>query len=916
MMRPLALIILGLPSLLIAQSNTTGALGGTVKDGRGKPVAGATVRIQSEALIGRERALRADATGAYRFPALPPGEYRVTVEAPGFPALVSKEQVELGRSASVQYVLRPQATAGATVEIVATASAEITPALTRNFSAESLAELPTPGRSLSDLMDMTPGVNKGSAWGGAGSGSNAYLMDGINVGDTSGGTQWIYTNMDWFDEVQVGGLGAGAEFGGFSGGFINTVVKRGGNAFSGAVSSYFDSSRQQARTSNKDWAWTQAERMPPEATNYDLSASMGGAIVKDRLWYFFSAQREKNGSSYIGSLPTGPLPSRNISSTRILGKLTWQALSTATLEGLFEYDTREIDHKYVNQSWGLYEAASGGHQSSPSRYYNLTWTQELNSSTVLTAKANGYNGGYDILPDHGDLNCLDIDGNKFFNNLDIAERNRRGRASASLTLDHFRSGLFSATDSHAFRLGIEKEQGFSESQATNPGGYILTADTGPVVAGVPTYLPYGAYTIGVEDVRVRSNRLTVFAQDAWTLSDRLRLRPGLRYEQNTLAPYGSSSLWNTRTLAPRFGATLSLSADQKHLLKFHWGRYYDGVETGYISRSIPGAVAPVTRWYWNDDSFTDLRNPPMAAGLEYRDAQASFTNLDPNAKQPYAQETTLAYEMRVNATWTASLSGVHRKWSDMLVRIDRNETRDAGYEIYNPLTKAFLPFSDITNVTSKDWYVTNDDRAKRAYWAVTVATEAKGGDRWSFNGTYTRARSAGNVSSLRGGSTTFENANNQINADGLLTGFSDHEAKLRGTYTVAGTRTRLSGTFTYLSGAHWTPTLSVNDTKKSGAWMYWAGTLYAESLGSETLPAQKLLNLRISQSLPTPKGMGAEVYLEVLNALNDCATLDLNTRVNNTRLVNTVDDTVYGDYRKPSLLETSRRVRVGFRVTF
>ncbi|MDP2876170.1 MAG: TonB-dependent receptor [Holophaga sp.] len=915
-MRCALALLLGLPSLLVAQSNTTGALGGVVKDGGGVAITGAIVRIQSDALIGRERSLQTETTGAYRFPALPPGAYRVTVEAPGFVRVTSRESVVLGRSATVHFVLRSQATAGSTVEVTAVSVQEAASTTTQNFTSETLQQLPTAGRSLSDLLSMTPGINRGMAWGGAGSGSNAYLMDGINVGDTSGGTQWIYTNMDWFDEVQVGGLGAGAEFGGFSGGFINTVVKRGGNAFSGTVSSYYDATKWQARSSNRDWPWAPAETSVPEAENYDLSASLGGAIVQDRLWYFVSAQREKNGASYVGSLPTGPLPSRTINSSRFLAKLTWQVVPTATLEGLFEYDTRAIDHKYVNQSWGQYEAAAGGRQTSPSRYYNLTWTQTLNSTTVLTAKANGYQGSYDILPEHGETNCLDIDGNKFFNNLDIAERNRRGRASLAVTLDHFRTGVFSATDSHAFRFGFEREQGYSESEAWNPGGYVLTADTDDLVNGVQTYRPYGAYTIGVENVRIRSNRLVVFAQDTWTVSDRLTLRPGLRFEQNQLAPYGGTNLWNTRTLAPRFGGTLSLSADQKHLLKFHWGRYFDGVETGYISRSIPGAVAPVQRWYWDDAVFTDLRNPPMVVGLDFRDARTSFTNLDPKANQPYAQESTLAYELRWTEAWTLSLSGVYRKWNDMLVRIDRNETTAAGYQIYNPMTQTFLPFFDITNAGSEDYYVTNDSRAKRAYWAVTVGAERKFKNRWSLSGSYTRARSTGNVASLRGGASTFENANNQINADGLLSGFSDHELKMRGTVELPRIGTRLSGTFTYLSGEHWTPTLSVNDTRQSGAWMYWAGSLNAAPRGAEIFAAQKLLNLRIAQPLFVSKQLSGEVYVEVINLLNDCATLDLNTRLNRTRLVNTVDTTLYSEYRKPSLLETSRRLRVGFRLTF
>lgn len=98
--------------------------------------------------------------------------------------------------------------------------------------------------------------------------------------------------------------------------------------------------------------------------------------------------------------------------------------------------------------------------------------------------------------------------------------------------------------------------------------------------------------------------------------------------------------------------------------------------------------------------------------------------------------------------------------------------------------------------------------------------------------------------------------------------------------------------------------------------MYWSGTLYAEPLGAQTYPAQRLLNLRLSQPFAMGKGRQAEVFVDAFNLLNDCATLAWVTRANNTRLVNKVDDTFYADYRKPTLLETPRRVRVGFRMTF
>lgn len=342
----LALILAASPALLQAQGATTSALSGLVRDPSGRPVAGALVRISSPAMIGGEKVARTSENGSYRFPVLPPGRYRIQVEASGFTALTGSEVLELGRTSSVNWKF--QAAAAATVEVVAQATDVdgVATGVTQNYRVEAISQLPTASRSLNDILNLTPGVNAGTAWGGTNRGANAYLMDGINVGDPSGGSQWIYTNLDWFDEVQVGGLGAPAEYGGFTGGYINTVVKRGGNEFSGVVSSYYDTSSWQARSSNQDWPWTAEDKNVPATRNWDASLNVGGPILKDRLWFFVSAERENNETTNIGA----DLP-RQVKSSRFLGKLTWQALPTATLEGLLEYDTRDIEHKYTRESW-------------------------------------------------------------------------------------------------------------------------------------------------------------------------------------------------------------------------------------------------------------------------------------------------------------------------------------------------------------------------------------------------------------------------------------------------------------------------------------------------------------------------------------------------------------------------------------
>ena len=136
----LVLALVACPVALLAQSSTTAALTGLVKDHKGAPFAGATVRIGSESLIGGERVVRTAQNGTYRIPMLAPGRYRIVVEAPGLTTIVSNETLELGKTTTLNWKFA--AAASATVEVVESASGDAsTTSLTQNYSTEDLATL-------------------------------------------------------------------------------------------------------------------------------------------------------------------------------------------------------------------------------------------------------------------------------------------------------------------------------------------------------------------------------------------------------------------------------------------------------------------------------------------------------------------------------------------------------------------------------------------------------------------------------------------------------------------------------------------------------------------------------------------------------------------------------------------------------
>ena len=99
------------------------------------------------------------------------------------------------------------------------------------------------------LLNAAPGINSSSAYGGQGSYGNALLLDGVDTRDPEGGSAWTFFNQNLVEEIQIGGLGAPAEYGGFTGAIINTVTKSGGNAFSGLFSMRYTNDPWHRRTS-------------------------------------------------------------------------------------------------------------------------------------------------------------------------------------------------------------------------------------------------------------------------------------------------------------------------------------------------------------------------------------------------------------------------------------------------------------------------------------------------------------------------------------------------------------------------------------------------------------------------------------------------------------------------------------------
>lgn len=941
----LALLLTAAP--LVAQSNTTAALQGQAQDPSGQPIAGAIVRIKSDVLIGGERLSTTAANGIFRFPALPPGIYSIAVEAPGYVARRVSERLTLGQTTTANIRLAKVAEAVVEISAVATSVEGAATGVSTNLSSQVIEAMPV-GRDLTQVAGLTPGVTVSDstsgatvrAWGGDGM-ANAYTIDGLNVGDAKSGEKWVYANPDWFSEVQVGGLGAAAEYGGFMGAFINGVVKSGGNEVSGMFTTYLQRNSWAALRDNDRLA--QGERALYDGQYLSMSLSVGGPILKDRLWYFVSAEVNRDDAT---DSPIGvPYPVK-LDNPRYLGKLTWQVTPSATWDLFVEYDAVDRENRYATR---YYAKEATQRQESPSTLFTTSYKQVFGSSVLnlrfsgLTARDDraSYNpGGYTMeLSGTGGLTAgvqtalglseavvPELIGKSYWGNVrrsNLLRENYRGRQTFSATYDHFLSGVFSATDAHALRLGLEHETSQNEEKR-----WIASPDGVAYRARIRNggLRPYRAYTGSGRDVKTDMTRTMFFIQDTWNVSPQFQLRPGLRFESFKGGAKGGSDLWSTSTLAPRLGFTWYLKADQSQVLKAHWGRYYAGLSSDLFQRAIPGVYQNTNVFYWGSSS--NLVNPynPKAIpvntevfGPDYAYAyNFNVAKLDAGHKQPYTDELMLGYDWRISGNWLLGLTAVKRTQKDILVQNDPSWANPAytvdTLDVTSPLTgqtyRTYISDIDLGDPNNGHTFLlVNDPGAKNEYQMLTLALERPLQDGWSLTASVTWAKSEGNYSaSAATALDNFNDPNAQINAYGRLPYVNDRELRVRGTYELPWAwKTRFSATFTYLSGERYTPLIDMSNIFELNQN---ALTIWAAPRGSYTYPGRRLLDLRVSQDLNFSKKVRGEVFLDVFNLLNEGKSYQWD------EIVAYEDGAVLPSFQTPIYTEDPRRLRFGLKVRF
>jgi hypothetical protein len=598
----------------VAAQETTGTIEGVVKDTGGAVLPGVTVQAQGPA--GTLVAV-SDERGEYRFPRLPSGRYTVKANLEGFTPGTRTVDLTVGTTARAEFALAIKGLTE-TVEVSAAAPAVDlrSPQTATNISRERIDFIPR-GRDFTDVIGQAAGANPESQAGGisvnGSSGSeNRFVIDGIDTTSPQVGTNAVPMRAEFMEEVQVKSAGYAAEFGGSTGGVINAITRSGTNSFHGSILADFQ---------QRSWGGTERPILvdsltsstfeyinPPkdDETRIDPGFSLGGPILRDRLWFFGSYQpgirdtkrtvNFQNGVTntfdqdfrvHYGAMNvTGNAGSKllyragaNFSPYETTGTLPGQSGRTS-LTGTESYlrgtkgDRRtysgSIDYLPSNR---LALSARGGRfltdQEStgvkfPERILNISTTS---TPTGLAALPGGVprTSGYlsDVLV------------------TDATARDEyiRDYLSADATF------YVNAGGEHQFKVGLQSERianavqsGYNADRIIYYAGLPYGTSTGVNVLGQYGYFRLlNISTLG----EVSSRNDALFIQDTWRVRPNLTLNLGVRTEHERVPNFGVSGVENPidfgfgDKLAPRLGFTYDPFSDGRTKVYGSFGKYFD-----------------------------------------------------------------------------------------------------------------------------------------------------------------------------------------------------------------------------------------------------------------------------------------------------------------------------------------------------
>jgi len=903
------LLLLTISSTVWGQAAGTaagGAIWGKVTDETGAVLPGVSVTLAGASVMGEPQAVTND-QGIYRFPALPPGTFKLTFALTGFNTIV-RDGITLTASftATVDAQLK-LSTVAETIEVSGQSPVldAVNTHVATTWTKDALASTPS-ARDLWSILAASPAiqmVNRVDVGGSTAGTQTNYVAYGIQ-GQTKSVVEGIialegsnspmfYYDFGSFEEVNIGAASQGADMA-TPGVQAVWVSKSGGNAYHGDFYTDYESRRFEA--SNIDQA--QRAKGVLAGSNkidkiQDLNGGVGGYLKKDALWWYGSGRREQlkvAQSNLLDSL----FETRLYNAT---GKLTYQLNKDNKFVGYAMYGLKIQPYRMVAQSvtgsTAIYTTGSTIEQHDGTIIAKGEWNRTFGDRLFLEARVAGMKDDWTYSPHSTDPRREDLvtqvvtGGTYNWNQIQT-----RPQTTGALT--YFKDGLFGA--SHNLKLGweLQKEDVQQRWSDFYPGNIVNVFRN-----SVPAEVYLGLAPLN------SVNRLywySGYANDT-IVRGAVSLNLGLRFDHyrsaypdqsrpaNPFAAAASYSAadnlatWNK--FAPRLG--LAWKATPRTVIKGNVSRFYFNP-----SLTVPNAVNPNQSPQWNRYTWTDLNgNTKWDAGeqgtLLGSKAAGSPTALSPALDDPHTDEVAGWLERELGQDFALHTGFVYRRTNDLFLTVNAL----APFSAFNVPTTAVDPVTgnvlqlhnldpSLVGKTLTTLQNAPNWTSHAATWEISANRRFRGG--WSLDAAYA-VTWRDDISAI----PVNPNQPAQSNMLPLST------AKLTGS-VEPGWGFRFSPVLRFQQGD---PIARVLNVRLN----YGSDNIFAEPLGSERKDNVLLADLRTERKFALGSGTQIGLFLDAFNIFNTNAATNIIT-------------TTGSSFLRPSTIVAPRVFRVGAKFSF
>jgi Carboxypeptidase regulatory-like domain/TonB dependent receptor/TonB-dependent Receptor Plug Domain len=926
-----ALVFLLAVPMVFAQSTTAGSIAGTVKDASGGALPGVTVELSGPQMQGVRTAV-SDGSGTFRFVNIPPGEgYKVTANLSGFaPQTKTLARVYLGQEASIEFTMKAAVSEAITVTAEAPLVDVSRTTTGVNVTARQFESLPT-ARTFQSLTTMAPGVEMNMSdtrnaqlgnspnVGASSAPENNYIIDGLSTTDVRYGTSGTNLTMNFVEEVQVMTGGYSAEFGRSTGGVFNVITKSGGNEFHGDVFGYY---------SSKDWASDNIalfKRGGSEAPNgrtvgasladsKDLGASLGGPIMKDKLW-FFGAYNPSHRTVHIGQWdpPLGDQPtSYKRETTFYAGKLTWSANPNHNFVFTAFGDPTKEEGWLIRGVAATPALVSSANRKNDVGSDNLSarYTGVITQAFLAEVNVGRHQRNNNLGPNSeiGRTVPRQIDETNSVLQLGGFQRTQKEDSSR----DAYSAKLTNYFGKNELRYGIDVEQNKYTADTHETWyryfGKTSTSRFRNECAGVNCdQLQERIYSV---DGSGKTTNSAAFIQDQWKVKSNLQLNLGLRYEEQKLTsargvytagsaaevgdPKHISSYTMKDNFAPRLGIVWDPKDNGRSKVYAYLGRFYEAMPLDMNIRALNGEDYIIndyqhslnsTNLYWYNPTGNPVPAAVRSGGVgattaggwtKYRARLLTgldvITPIASDLKAQYQDEYIIGGEYQFANVWSAGMRLVDRELKrvveDFGVFGDPTDPLAlTGYGIANPGEGALgAPYP----------------KPKRYYRAAEFTVQRAFRDNWQLYASYVYAQARGNYEGLF--VSGYEQLDPNItalydlpsflnNSQGKLRADKPAQIKVHSSYMFPFGLTVSEG-FYYSSGI---PISALGPDIENG---YGNGTIFLKPRGSEgRTPNYYNLDLHADYAIPVFRNTSTKLsaIVDVFNVTNANKALEVNT---------------------------------------